>query len=271
MKEEKVKKRTKKRSSLPGNTSSVRKKRRKKTIEKNKISEKREVSTTKKSDNTRQNASPNGKAASGKKKQGNRKAVAGKRKGTNRKKSLHKKKKGHSLFKDVLLAFAITTLLFTIVIGTSFRFPKMTGYSMAITVNDNDRLIVNKWKGIKRFRLVYFKDPKTGEKSIKRVIGLPGEHVAYKNDELFINDKLVPERFLEAIVAEAKSGGYILTEDFTLQQISKQLSIPKDQYLVLGDNRKYSVDSRNYGLINKKDIIGVVELRLLPFHTARYF
>ncbi|MGC6769558.1 signal peptidase I [Enterococcus sp. LJL51] len=269
MKEEQVKKRTKKRVPSSGKASSPERKRRKQPTKHTKRKKKNEPRPAQRKRQTKPSGFTTGRAVVGKNQP--RKRTSGAGKGMKGKKRLRKKGPKHSLLKDLLLAFAITTLLLTIVIGSSFRFPKMTGYSMATTVNDKDRLIVNKWKGIKRFRLVYFNDPKTGERSIKRVIGLPGEHVAYKNDELFIDYKLVPERFLEAAAAEAKSGGYILTEDFTLQQVSKQPVIPEGQYLVLGDNRKFSIDSRNYGLINKKDIIGVVELRLLPFHTARYF
>ena len=91
-----------------------------------------------------------------------------------------------------------------------------------------------------------------GEKLVKRVIGLPGEHVEYKDDNLYINGFVTFENF-----------NHKSTHDFKLQTIG-YLTIPGDKYFVVGDNRGDSTDSRVIGLIDKKDILGSVSVRIFP-------
>lgn len=185
------------------------------------------------------------------------------------KKSQSKKLKQTS--KEIIFTIVITFLLVSVVAYFTIRLPKMEGYAMTKALNDKDRLLVNKLGEIKRFKLIYFKVPQTNERSIRRVIGVPGEELYYKNDELYINNKLTPERFLEESIAEVKSAGYLVTQDFTLKQTVDVSKIPLGKYFVLGDNRQFATDSRNYGLIDEKDVIGIVELRYFPFHTATGF
>ena len=83
------------------------------------------------------------------------------------------------------------------------------------------------------------------EEIIKRIIGLPGEHISYKNNKLYVNDKVLEENF-----------DFRKTNDFNLEEICSCNSIPKGKYLVLGDNRPISKDSRMIGLIDEKDILG---------------
>ncbi|MEI5990603.1 signal peptidase I [Enterococcus termitis] len=139
---------------------------------------------------------------------------------------------------------------------------------MAPTVNDGERVFVNRFGAIRRFKLIYFKVPDSKEKSIRRVIGLPGESIQYKNDHLFIDQQESVERFLQNQLKRAGQNEELLTTDFRLQQIpnNKYDRIPKGKYLVLGDNRPYSSDSRYYGLVDEKEIIGTVEMRIWPLH-----
>ena len=71
---------------------------------------------------------------------------------------------------------------------------------------------------------------------------------------LYINDKAYEEPYLNKDV---------VTEDFKLQDIGVDV-IPDNKYLVLGDNRSDSLDSRKYGLVDKKQIIGTAWIRLWP-------
>lgn len=61
------------------------------------------------------------------------------------------------------------------------------------------------------------------------------------------------------MLTKAKSGNYQLTEDFSIADLCKEERIPEGYYLVLGDNRSFSVDSRAYGLVSEQDIIGTIE------------
>ena len=136
------------------------------------------------------------------------------------------------------------------------------GDSMYDTLKNNEVLLLSKISykknEIRRFDVVVIKD-KTREYIIKRVIGLPGEYVEYKKDKLYINGKEYTERFTDEE-----------TDDFTLEDICKinkitcNGKIPENMYLVLGDNRDVSADSRVKGLIDKDQIIGQAILRIWP-------
>ena len=104
---------------------------------------------------------------------------------------------------------------------------------------------------IKRFDIVVIKEGK--EEIIKRIIGLPGEHISYKNNKLYVNDKVLEENF-----------DFRKTNDFNLEEICSCNSIPEGKYLVLGDNRPISKDSRMIGLIDEKDILGKAVYRIWP-------
>ncbi|MCA5012185.1 MULTISPECIES: signal peptidase I [unclassified Enterococcus] len=182
-----------------------------------------------------------------------------------------KKKQLKLLLKQLALTIAISAALFSMIIYFTIRTPKMEGYAMTTALTNNDRVLVSKMSELKRFKMVYFKHPQTKEKTIRRIIGMPGEELYYKNDQLFINNKLTPERFLEKSAAEAKQSGFLLTQDFSLKQVTNEERIPEGKYFVMGDNRQFSSDSRDYGLIDEKDIIGVVELRVFPLNAAAHF
>ena len=131
------------------------------------------------------------------------------------------------------------------------------GPSMEPTLYDNNVILLNKLSyklnGIKRFDVVVV-DWK-GEKIIKRVIGLPGEHVEYKDGNLYIDGFIVEEDFKHKE-----------TSDFKLESIG-YLTIPGDKYFVVGDNRPNSTDSRlGVGLVDKEDILGHASIRIFPLN-----
>lgn len=138
------------------------------------------------------------------------------------------------------------------------------GDSMYDTLKDGEVLLLGKinyrLSDIKRFDIVVIKDL-DGDLIIKRVIGLPGDNIEYKDDVLYINGKAYNKRFTDDV-----------TEDFTLEEICQihhvncTTKIPKDMYLVLGDNRDVSADSRVKGLINRSQIQGKAFFRLWPFN-----
>lgn len=124
----------------------------------------------------------------------------------------------------------------------------VNGSSMEDTLFDKDLVLINKIglkKGINRYDIVVIKYEDTT--LIKRVIGLPFEKVKYENNKLYINDKEVstPIKF-------------DYTHDF-------ELTAGEGEYIVLGDNRNVSKDSRMIGPVNIKNIKGKVDLVLFPF------
>jgi len=131
----------------------------------------------------------------------------------------------------------------------------VSGDSMKPNLNNGELLLVQKIgynsNTIKRFDIVVIKDGK--DEIIKRVIGLPTEHISYKNNKLYVNDKIQKETY-----------NFRETIDFNLEEICTCTSIPEGKYLVLGDNRPISKDSRQIGLIDEKNIVGKAIVRIWP-------
>lgn len=133
---------------------------------------------------------------------------------------------------------------------------QVDGSSMYPTLKNNEILILKKYdKSYKRFDIVVIK--RTHDKLIKRVIGLPGEYVEFKNNKLYINGKVVKQNFK----TNTK------TEDFNLEDLyGEKVKIPKNEYFVMGDNRNNSTDSRIIGFVHKNDIQGTIGIRVFPFN-----
>ncbi len=134
------------------------------------------------------------------------------------------------------------------------------GESMEPTLYDNNIILLNKLSlkltDIKRNDIVVV--DWNGEKIVKRVIGLPGEHIEYKNNNLYVDGILEIEDFTHTDTA-----------DFKLEEIGYK-TIGGDKYFVVGDNRPHSNDSRmQVGLVDKKDILGKVNLRIFPINKIK--
>lgn len=150
----------------------------------------------------------------------------------------------------------IVLIVVILLIRTYLFVPIMvSGNSMVPTLNNGDVMILNKFNylvnDIKRFDIVVV--DYENEYIIKRVIGLPGDYVEYKNDILYVNGKKIKEVYDREY-----------TEDFNLNDLNIE-KIPNNYYLVLGDNRPISKDSRKIGLIDKKNIKGSTNFILFPF------
>jgi len=151
----------------------------------------------------------------------------------------------------------IVVVLFRTFIATPVR---VDGGSMKSTLNDGDILILNKLdKTYERFDIVVIDVNNT--KLVKRIIGLPGESIEYKDNELYINGKLLEDVDVSR------------TNDFTLEELYEIEALPDDIYFVMGDNRNNSSDSRDYrvGLIKSSDIVGTTAIRLFPFNKIGKF
>ena len=166
-----------------------------------------------------------------------------------------KKEKLKKIIKEVY-PYLIIVLIVILVRSFIITPAVVDGKSMYPTLNNNNIVLLNKMdykvNGLKRFDIVVVNY--NGEKLIKRVIGLPGEHIEYKDNMLFIDGYLKDENFTHDD-----------TSNFKLETIG-YLKIPGDKYFVVGDNRGNSIDSRMIGLIDKKDIKGKVSLRLFPIN-----
>ncbi len=148
------------------------------------------------------------------------------------------------------IVIILTIILVRLFIVTPVR---VDGPSMNDTLHDGDILLLDKYDNkYERFEIVVFNY--NGERLIKRVIGLPGEVISYKNNKLYINGNEIEDNY-----------GLGYTEDFELKDLNLT-KIPDNEYLVMGDNRNDSLDSRYFGTISKDKILGSVKYRLFPFN-----
>lgn len=122
---------------------------------------------------------------------------------------------------------------------------------MSPTLQDGDLVIIrDSNKEIHRKDMVVFYPPKAGstkgKKYIKRVLGLPGDTIKIYKQTVYVNGKKIKEKY----VKNAAIGDYY-----------PETTLKKDEFFVLGDNRCNSDDSRNFGVVKRERIIGVVRIR----------
>ncbi len=151
------------------------------------------------------------------------------------------------------IMIAVVVILIRVFIATPVR---VDGSSMYPNLKNGEVLILNKLDHkYRRFDIVVVNVDDT--KIIKRIIGLPGESIAYRDCKLYINDEEV-EDYIDSCI----------TDDFSLEGLYNYAFIPEGYYFVMGDNRRNSSDSRDYriGLISKDQIEGTTSIRLFPFN-----
>lgn len=150
----------------------------------------------------------------------------------------------------------------TLIVTFGFQVARVEGQSMAPTLSDQDRLIVNKliyrFTNPRRGDIVMLYYPVNPDKSfVKRVIAEEGDTVRIVDGQVYVND--VPLR-----------DDYV-PPDFRSHEDYGPQSVPEGYYFVLGDHRNNSSDSRHWGMVPKKYIIGKVQLRWWPIQRARLF
>lgn len=143
------------------------------------------------------------------------------------------------------------------------------GASMMPTFEDGDKVIVNKigprLADYKRFDVVVF-EVAENKHYIKRIIGFPGDHIAYKDDVLYINGEVYEEPYLTSF-KEALIDTGDFTYDFILEEQLGEMTVPQGHFFVLGDNRRKSIDSRDpqVGFIAQETILGTADFVIWPF------
>ena len=135
---------------------------------------------------------------------------------------------------------------------------RVDGPSMDTTLTDGQILILNKFTykrhDIQRYDIVVVK--MDDKKIIKRVIGLPNEKIEVKDNVVYANGKKLRSDFTSSE-----------TDNFTMEDIGL-VKIPGDSYLIMGDNREVSLDSRyaEVGTIKKEKILGKANIRIWPLN-----
>ncbi len=173
------------------------------------------------------------------------------------------------VFSSILLALCIAVIIKVFFIEAFF----VPSSSMETSIKKGDHVLV--WKflynkkipvfkksffvgiPIKRNDIIVFKLEKKGEDYIKRIIGLPGDKVLFKNNQLFVNGVLL-------------KGPYIKNRN-NVSYINTVYKVPGERIFVMGDNRNNSRDSREFGFINIDNIIGKLFLIYYPFSRMRFY
>ncbi len=161
-------------------------------------------------------------------------------------------------FKTLASAAVYATLIVTF----GFQVARVEGQSMAPTLADQDRLIVNKLAyrlgEPRRSEIVMLYYPLNPDKSfVKRVIAEEGDTVRIADGQVFVNDVALPDEYVPQ--------AFRSHDDYGPQVV------PEGYYFVMGDHRNNSSDSRHWGMVPKKYIIGRVQFRWWPIPTARVF
>lgn len=168
--------------------------------------------------------------------------------------------KTKSVFREYAESIVIAVILALIVrefVVQAFKIP--TG-SMKPALNENNRIFVNKYiyrfKAPRRGDIIVFKYPEDPKKDfIKRLIAVGNETVEIKDGSVIINGKPVEQEMIKSIYYYNR-GEY--------GDIGQKITVPKDSYYVLGDNSASSRDSRYWGFVPKKYLIGKAFFRYWP-------
>ncbi|KXT77972.1 signal peptidase I [Streptococcus sp. DD13] len=198
--------------------------------------------------------------------------------------------------------FALVILIFYLSLWLFWSPVTVDGHSMDPTLADGDRLIMLKTTGIQRFDVVVAKEKEAGSSKekliVKRVIGMPGDTIEYKDDVLYVNGQQTDEPYLKEYLDAfqndklqtiygqsgsrskqfqtiAAAASHFTLSSVTTDQDGKptgsstfKVEVPEGQYFLLGDNRLVSLDSRSQsvGTFSREEILGEVKFRFWPFN-----
>jgi len=164
-----------------------------------------------------------------------------------------------SWIKTIVVVFIIVFIINTFV----FRMVAVQGRSMLPTLSDGDRIIVWQLFYTPGFSDIIVFEHYDGYLHVKRILGTPGDRVDYLNGDLVVNGNIIEEPYTPN---EHSRNSFMFEDVCNIRGDFDDCSvIPEGYFLVLGDNRNGSGDSREYGLIHESQIMGRATLRFLPF------
>lgn len=174
-------------------------------------------------------------------------------------------RKVYAFFIDTIQSILIAASIFLVVYLFLARPFQVTGESMYPNFQDKEYVLTNliglRFGPPHQGDVIVFKAPPSPDKDfIKRVIGLPGDTVMVKDGDVYVNGKQLDQSsFLKPDVKTY--GGSFLHDGDTV-------TVPDGQYFVMGDNRPYSSDSREWGFVPSGNIIGISFFAYWPLNEA---
>lgn len=151
---------------------------------------------------------------------------------------------------------------------TTIQTVHVVGLSMLPSLNDGDLLIAGKldyrFTDPQRGDIVILKDPVDPSRDfIKRVVGVPGDHILIRDRHVIVNGDILSEPYL---------GGWSLTANWPQRSdLPGGVLVPPNSYFVLGDNRDHSSDSRLFGFVSRDKIDARALVRIWPVDHAALF
>lgn len=207
--------------------------------------------------------------------------------------------------KEVVPFLAVVVVLMTMRSSLADWYDVPTG-SMRPTILEGDRILVNKlaydlrcpftnwrlasWNDPARGEIVIFPSPKDGTRLVKRVIGVPGDTIELRDNTLIINGRPCAYAPIDpgtlAQVPSAERAGHVFASEqldaarshavtikpgLPARRSFAPVTIPTGQYLMMGDNRDESADSRFFGLVPRESIVGRSSRIALSLDYSRWF
>lgn len=168
-------------------------------------------------------------------------------------------KKAKAFWLDLLETVVIALVIFFVIYTFVAQPHLVKGESMLPNYHDGEYILTSKLFNVfgataKRGDVVVLKSP--DDKSvqfIKRIIGLPGEKIKIANNQIIIYNDDHPDGM---VLHESYISDQVVTEGRAFINEGEIVTIPKDSYVVFGDNRSASYDSRAWGFLNQKDLVG---------------
>ncbi len=165
-----------------------------------------------------------------------------------------------SFFMDFLETIVVALSVFVVVYLFLVQPHEVKGSSMEPNFHDSEYILTDKisyrFTEPKRGDVIIFKAPKNPDVDyIKRVIGLPGDKVKVEAGYVYVNEKKLNEYYL-------KDNTLLFAGSFMQEGV--EITVPEGQNFVMGDNRPHSSDSREFGPIEQKSIIGRAIVRYWP-------
>jgi signal peptidase I len=165
--------------------------------------------------------------------------------------------KRYRLVREVIETVVLTVLMF-LVIRLAVQNFNIDGHSMEPTLHDTELILVDKWSyhfhtPARGDVIVFVAPPNPSEDYIKRIIGLPGDVITIQDTTVIVNGKALKEFYVKP---ENQGNPY--------SPFANRV-VPPNTYFVLGDNRNGSSDSRDWGCVPSKNIVGRAALVYWPF------
>lgn len=166
--------------------------------------------------------------------------------------------KRYRLLREVIETIVLTILMFVVIRFAVQNF-NIEGTSMEPSLHNQELILVDKWTYL--FRppargdvIVFIAPPQPSQDYIKRVIGIPGDTITIQNTTIIVDHVILNETYVDP-----NNQGNI----YDYKNIHDMV-VPPNKYFVLGDNRRGSSDSRDWGFVPKKNIIGRAALVYWP-------